>query len=461
MADIIRKVVGVFSFKDDASKQVDKIDKSMTDAKNSAAGLQDVLKVVGGAAVVDMITNLGVEFFNAAAGAETQNIRLKNLAGEGFAELEKSIESAAVASQGMAGGGDLEEAANAALKYGASIDLISASMGDMQKLSAITGDSLDAMYAGLSRDITTGSTKFFKSNAVLVKYIEGFKALGGGIDQASQKKREMYALDAMAKEGLDIQKQYNEVLETANGLLEVTNSQWGEVKERLGGVLIAGFKPLLKIANQILTFLGSTEKGLIILKMAAIALAPVIGVVMVGAIWSMVGAVGALLGVSAPFIAIALAIGAAIAIVALVIEDFVTWMNGGDSLLGDFFESVKKTLLQIWEIVKMIINPFHAMKVGVNFAMEQINGKASGGPVNAGTPYLVGEEGPELFVPSRSGSIIPNGSGGASIGAIVGSLTINVSGPAEAGKAVKTAVLDALNDLSRNVFRAELGMDIV
>ena len=35
--------------------------------------------------------------------------------------------------------------------------------------------------------------------------------------------------------------------------------------------------------------------------------------------------------------------------------------------------------------------------------------RAHGGPVTAGSRYVVGERGPELFVPSRSGQIIPNG----------------------------------------------------
>ena len=35
--------------------------------------------------------------------------------------------------------------------------------------------------------------------------------------------------------------------------------------------------------------------------------------------------------------------------------------------------------------------------------------RAAGGPVSAKTPYLVGEEGPELFVPSIAGDIIPTG----------------------------------------------------
>jgi hypothetical protein len=46
--------------------------------------------------------------------------------------------------------------------------------------------------------------------------------------------------------------------------------------------------------------------------------------------------------------------------------------------------------------------------------------RASGGPVNAGQPYLVGERGPEIVVPGQSGTVIPNhrigGSGGAGVG---------------------------------------------
>lgn len=36
-------------------------------------------------------------------------------------------------------------------------------------------------------------------------------------------------------------------------------------------------------------------------------------------------------------------------------------------------------------------------------------GKAIGGPVMAGTPYLVGEKGPEMFVPGQHGTIVPQG----------------------------------------------------
>ncbi|WP_191085623.1 hypothetical protein [Roseococcus microcysteis] len=45
---------------------------------------------------------------------------------------------------------------------------------------------------------------------------------------------------------------------------------------------------------------------------------------------------------------------------------------------------------------------------------EALAGKrAMGGPVEAGRPYLVGERGPEIFVPRQSGGIVPNGQGAA------------------------------------------------
>lgn len=37
----------------------------------------------------------------------------------------------------------------------------------------------------------------------------------------------------------------------------------------------------------------------------------------------------------------------------------------------------------------------------------RISTRASGGPVRAGQPYLVGEEGPELIIPNRSGMVLP------------------------------------------------------
>lgn len=40
-------------------------------------------------------------------------------------------------------------------------------------------------------------------------------------------------------------------------------------------------------------------------------------------------------------------------------------------------------------------------------------GRATGGPVGPGNAYLVGERGPEVFVPTSSGRVVANGGGGS------------------------------------------------
>jgi TP901 family phage tail tape measure protein len=53
---------------------------------------------------------------------------------------------------------------------------------------------------------------------------------------------------------------------------------------------------------------------------------------------------------------------------------------------------------------------------GPNYGIPQ---RAMGGSVRAGQPYLVGERGPELFMPGRSGGIAPTGSFGGGVNVVV------------------------------------------
>ena len=58
--------------------------------------------------------------------------------------------------------------------------------------------------------------------------------------------------------------------------------------------------------------------------------------------------------------------------------------------------------------------------------------RAFGGPVKGGSPYVVGEKGPELFVPGSSGNIVPNHAmGGANIVVNVDASGSSVEGDAE------------------------------
>ena len=67
---------------------------------------------------------------------------------------------------------------------------------------------------------------------------------------------------------------------------------------------------------------------------------------------------------------------------------------------------------------------------GVNMDQIELMGsaepRAMGGPVTGGKPYIVGEEGPELFTPNASGNITPNDAMGGGSQSIT--LNINVGG---------------------------------
>ncbi len=86
------------------------------------------------------------------------------------------------------------------------------------------------------------------------------------------------------------------------------------------------------------------------------------------------------------------------------------------------------------------------LSAGVQLLSSLFNGspgRATGGPVSPGRPFLVGERGPELFVPTSSGSVVANGSGGGR------DVRISISVNAPAGTAP-----DTLARSSRQVARA-------
>lgn len=73
-------------------------------------------------------------------------------------------------------------------------------------------------------------------------------------------------------------------------------------------------------------------------------------------------------------------------------------------------------------------------------------GRATGGPVSPGRPYMVGERGPELFVPTSAGRIETGGTGRGPV-----SVTVNMSA---AGPAAPEFMARTGRQLARQVQRA-------
>jgi phage-related minor tail protein len=73
--------------------------------------------------------------------------------------------------------------------------------------------------------------------------------------------------------------------------------------------------------------------------------------------------------------------------------------------------------------------------------------RAVGGPVSAGSSYMVGERGPELFTPKHGGSIVPNnalGGGSTSVVVNVDASGSNVQGDQAQAKQLGVAVSAAV-----------------
>lgn len=120
-------------------------------------------------------------------------------------------------------------------------------------------------------------------------------------------------------------------------------------------------------------------------------------------------------------------------------------ITGVSNLVG-FFDDVIEKVKAFIKLVKD--NP---LVQGIGSVIDKIfgGGKAAGGPVNAGTTYLVGERGPELFTPSGSGSIIPNhklGGGG-------GSVNITVNGAIDP----ESTARQIITLLNNSTYRGTLG----
>ena len=112
------------------------------------------------------------------------------------------------------------------------------------------------------------------------------------------------------------------------------------------------------------------------------------------------------------------------------VQGFSDMMTGAKSF-GDAMKDMAKTVIDAlmkMYIKYMIVQPlFDMMFPNARAGGDVPSGKALGGPVQANTPYLVGERGPELFMPNSGGNIIPNNKMGGGGSSVVVQQTINVT----------------------------------
>jgi hypothetical protein len=149
--------------------------------------------------------------------------------------------------------------------------------------------------------------------------------------------------------------------------------------------------------------------------------------------------------------------------VAKVVRDVIAPVIG--TVLGKAFDTLGTAISLVIglfsTLVGVVNSAFQAIKNIVNFiknnpvtqaiggAIDNVfgGGRANGGPVRSGTSYIVGERGPELFVPNTSGTIVPNGGMGGT------TVNLTVNGAIDPEGTART-IVDVLN---RSNARGALG----
>jgi hypothetical protein len=107
--------------------------------------------------------------------------------------------------------------------------------------------------------------------------------------------------------------------------------------------------------------------------------------------------------------------------------------------LGEVVRSLGRDLVRL-VFSQLVTQPLAA---GIGGAIKGAFGfRAMGGPVSGGSPYVVGEKGPELFVPHASGTIVPNNKMGGGSGSGGGSVTVNYNIAAGVSRAELVPILD-------------------
>jgi hypothetical protein len=134
------------------------------------------------------------------------------------------------------------------------------------------------------------------------------------------------------------------------------------------------------------------------------------------------------------------------------LQKYVAPFLGGAFKLA--IQGIGLAISAVVDVVGALIRGFQtvislASKIGGSIGGAFGGGRASGGPVMQGTTYLVGEQGPELFTPSSSGSIIPNNA----LGRSGSTINLTVNGAIDPEGTARTIV----NILNNSAARGTLG----
>lgn len=128
--------------------------------------------------------------------------------------------------------------------------------------------------------------------------------------------------------------------------------------------------------------------------------------------------------------------------------DAITDLITGTKSASEAFKNMANSIVR--DLVRMAVQKYITDRIFGAFtsfispsAGAPAPGRAMGGPVTRNKAYMVGERGPELFVPNGSGSIVPNGEGGGEA-----PVTVNINVSTGVQQTVRTEMMQLLPQIT-------------
>jgi hypothetical protein len=232
--------------------------------------------------------------------------------------------------------------------------------------------------------------------------------------------------------------------ETTEGSLIAMKNEFGNLMQTVGKefmpILLEFSKAMLPIIQSVSTWVQENSeltKWILIAGLAISGLVAVVGMLglvlpaVITGFTLLAGPIGIVIGIIA---VLALAITNIVKIMDLlqnhskeiwegmkiIFKEAIDWIV--DKTIRPLMDWIDKVKGALQALMSMASGVFSTVGGFIGKGVSAITGRASGGPVSGGTPYIVGEKGPELFVPRSSGNIVPNNALGG------GGVTVNVYG---------------------------------
>lgn len=213
---------------------------------------------------------------------------------------------------------------------------------------------------------------------------------------------------------------------TFQGQMTVAQNTLGNFMELIGKAISERITPLIAAFNKWADSMGGAEGMMRKLNEAGKVLGEwlpvIVGVIMFGLAPAVAAAALSFTALMVPLLPF-IAAGATLGLVVKLLIDHFGGLNNTMRLFKQGIEVVHEKWTWLMDSFKSgleLIKELSQALGGVlskspnSYLMEKISGifggaRAMGGSVDVGKSYLVGENGPEMFVPNKSGTIIPNG----------------------------------------------------